>query len=70
MVAVGQIRVRNAELIYDEQGTGEPLVLVHGTGAEASIWLSVAGDLAASGYRVITYDRRGYGRSTHRPVSD
>lgn len=68
--ALGRIRVPGCELIYDERGAGEPLVLVHGTGAQASTWRGTAGDLAAGGYRVIAYDRRGYGRSTHRPVRD
>ncbi|HXT43228.1 MAG TPA: alpha/beta hydrolase [Pseudonocardiaceae bacterium] len=67
---MGRIRVPGCELIYDDLGTGEPLVLVHGTGAQASTWRGAAGDLAVGGYRVIAYDRRGYGRSTHRPVRD
>jgi Alpha/beta hydrolase family len=39
-------------------------------GAQASTWAGVVGDLAAGGYQVIAYDRRGYGRSIHRPVRD
>jgi pimeloyl-ACP methyl ester carboxylesterase len=70
VVALGRIPVPGCELIYDELGTGEPLVLVHGTGAQASTWRGTVGDLAAGGYRVIAYDRRGFGRSTHRPVRD
>ena len=70
MAALGRIRAPGCELIYDELGTGEPLVLVHGTGAQASTWRGPVGDLAAGGYRVIAYDRRGFGRSTHRPVRD
>jgi Predicted hydrolases or acyltransferases (alpha/beta hydrolase superfamily) len=67
---VGHIAVEGSMLVYDEQGSGEPLVLVHGTGAQASSWGGSVGDLAAGGYRVLAYDRRGYGRSTHRPVRD
>lgn len=70
VVALGRIPVPGCELIYDELGTGEPLVLVHGSGAQASTWRGALGDLAAGGYRVIAYDRRGFGRSTHRPVRD
>ena len=70
VVVLGRIPVPGCELIYDELGTGEPLVLVHGTGAQASTWRGTVGDLAAGGYRVIAYDRRGFGRSTHRPVRD
>jgi pimeloyl-ACP methyl ester carboxylesterase len=67
---VGRILVDGAELVYDESGEGEPLVLVHGTGAQASSWGRTVDDLAAGGYRVLAYDRRGYGRSAHRPVRD
>lgn len=67
---MGRIEVDGAELAFDEQGAGEPLVLVHGTGAQASSWGRSVGDLAAGGYRVLAYDRRGYGRSAHRPVRD
>lgn len=67
---MGWIPVSGAELAYDEYGSGAPLVLVHGTGAQASLWGAAASDLAAGGYRVIAYDRRGYGRSVHRPVRD
>ncbi|MBW0117973.1 alpha/beta fold hydrolase [Pseudonocardia abyssalis] len=64
------IPVDGAELVFDERGTGEPLVLVHGTGAQASSWGRSVDDLAAGGYRVVAYDRRGYGRSAHPPVRD
>jgi pimeloyl-ACP methyl ester carboxylesterase len=67
---MGRIPVDGAELVFDERGTGAPLVLVHGTGAQASSWGRAVDDLAAGGYRVIAYDRRGYGRSAHRPVRD
>ena len=55
--------------LYDELGSGRPLVLVHGTGADAATWGRTVTDLAQA-YRVIAYDRRGYGRSTHDPVRD
>jgi pimeloyl-ACP methyl ester carboxylesterase len=69
---VGMVRipVRGAELVADEHGTGAPLVLVHGTGAQASSWGRSVADLAEGGYRVLAYDRRGYGRSRHRAVRD
>ena len=69
MNAGGWIPVEGAELVYDEAGSGQTLVLVHGTGADASTWRRSMTDLAMH-YRVIAYDRRGYGRSTHRPVRD
>jgi pimeloyl-ACP methyl ester carboxylesterase len=57
-------------LVFDEHGSGAPLVLVHGTGAQARTWGGAVSDLAAGGYRIIAYDRRGCGRSVHRPVRD
>jgi pimeloyl-ACP methyl ester carboxylesterase len=67
--ASGRIAAPGAELAYDEAGSGEPLVLVHGTGAEAASWGRSLTDLAEF-HRVIAYDRRGYGRSAHPPVRD
>ncbi len=57
------------ELAYEERGSGDPLVLVHGTGPQIEFWEPAFDDLSAR-HRVIAYDRRGYGRSKHRPVRD
>lgn len=59
-----------ADLAYEERGSGEPLLLIHGTGAQAATWGRTVDDLAAAGHRVIAYDRRGYGASAHPPVRD
>jgi pimeloyl-ACP methyl ester carboxylesterase len=64
------VSVPGARLALDEVGTGTPLILVHGTGAQASSWGRTPSDLADGGFRVIAYDRRGYGRSPHAPVRD
>lgn len=58
------------ELSLAERGVGEPLLLIHGSGAQAATWDGVADGIAAAGHRVITYDRRGYGDSAHPPVRD
>ncbi len=68
-MVTGTVQGRGAVLAYDELGSGRPLVLVHGTGADAPTWGRTVTDLAQA-YRVIAYDRRGYGRSTHDPVRD
>jgi len=52
---------------YDERGSGRPLVLVHGTGADASAFDAASGLLAARGRRVIAYDRRGFSRTGGDP---
>ena len=50
------------ELAYDERGTGEPLVLVHGTASTRAIWDELLGELDGA-FRTIAYDRRAYGGS-------
>ncbi len=55
------------ELHREVSGSGEPLLLIHGNGANTRIWGRSADDLAAT-HRVIAYDRRGFGRSPGPPV--
>jgi pimeloyl-ACP methyl ester carboxylesterase len=56
-------------LRYDVSGKGPPLVLVHGSAVDRNTWAGVAPELSRA-HSVITYDRRGYGESLHRPVRD
>jgi pimeloyl-ACP methyl ester carboxylesterase len=63
------LTVDGAELAYEERGAGDPLVLVHGSGTQLELWGSAVDELSID-RRVIAYDRRGYGRSSHRPVRD
>jgi pimeloyl-ACP methyl ester carboxylesterase len=61
----GTISVDGCELAWSEQGAGQPVLFIHGTGA--SVW----GDLfalASGSCRAIRYDRRGFGASLHAPV--
>lgn len=54
------VDVNGIRLAYDLVGTGPPLLLICGTGQPAVSWqLGVAPTLAASGYRVVTFDNRG-----------
>lgn len=62
-------RIDGADLHYHESGTGQTILLIHGNGATAVQWGGTAAALAAD-HRVITYDRRGFGRSGHPPVND
>ncbi|HEX8553841.1 MAG TPA: alpha/beta fold hydrolase, partial [Sphingomonas sp.] len=51
------------ELYVKEWGDGRPVILTHGWPLNADSWDAQALDLAKAGYRVIAYDRRGFGRS-------
>jgi pimeloyl-ACP methyl ester carboxylesterase len=63
------LEVPGARLNYRTVGDGPPIVLVHGSATDLTTWDGVVDDLARD-HRVIVYDRRGYGRSLHRPVRD
>ncbi|MFF4761561.1 alpha/beta fold hydrolase [Streptomyces sp. NPDC001292] len=53
------------ELFYEDQGAGRPVVLVHGYPLDRRGWHRQMSPLLAAGHRVIAYDRRGFGRSSH-----
>ncbi len=61
------VHIRGNNLYYYDQGEGEPLVLIHGTGFNADIWYRVYNTLVDE-FRVIAYDRRGFGRSEGMPL--
>ena len=52
------------ELYYEDHGTGQPVVLIHGYPLDGNSWERQSRELIAAGYRVITYDRRGFGKSS------
>lgn len=58
----GLLRTTNLH-VDDTGGTGRPVVLIHGWPWNADSWAPQVEALRAAGYRVITYDRRGFGRS-------
>lgn len=51
------------QLHYSDWGQGRPVVMLHGWPLHSASWDFHAGQLADRGYRVIRYDRRGFGRS-------
>lgn len=55
------------ELYREERGNGTPLLLIHGNGANTLTWGRTFDDLAAE-HRAISYDRRGFGRSSGPPA--
>ena len=54
----------DVELYYTDQGSGQPVVLIHGFPLNGESWGKQQRVLLAAGYRVIAYDRRGFGAST------
>lgn len=63
-ITVGQENSTPIELYYEDHGTGQPVVLIHGYPLDGSSWERQSRELLAAGHRVITYDRRGFGRSS------
>jgi len=52
------------ELFYNDWGTGTPIVLIHGWPVTSAMWEYQAAPLVEAGFRVIAYDRRGFGKSS------
>ena len=52
------------ELFYEDRGTGRPVVLIHGWPLSGRSWEAQVPALVEAGYRVVTYDRRGFGQSS------
>lgn len=52
------------ELYFEDHGTGQPVVLIHGWPLSGRSWEHQVPPLVQAGYRVITYDRRGFGWSS------
>jgi pimeloyl-ACP methyl ester carboxylesterase len=62
---MGTITVDQVELYYEDHGSGAPVVLLHGWPLDSRSWEPQLHPLLEAGKRVILYDRRGFGRSTH-----
>lgn len=63
-LTVGQENSTPIDLYYEDQGAGQPVVLIHGYPLDGHSWERQTRELLAAGYRVITYDRRGFGQSS------
>jgi pimeloyl-ACP methyl ester carboxylesterase len=63
-VTVGKENTGAIDLYYEDHGTGKPVVLIHGFPLSGASWERTAQVLIDGGYRVITYDRRGFGCSS------
>jgi non-heme chloroperoxidase len=63
-VTVGRENNTGIEIYYEDHGAGQPVVLIHGYPLSGRGWDKQVPALLAAGYRVITYDRRGFGKSS------
>jgi pimeloyl-ACP methyl ester carboxylesterase len=67
-ITVGRENSADIDLYYEDHGSGKPVVLIHGYPLSGASWERQTAALLAAGQRVITYDRRGFGRSS-QPTS-
>src|ERR1700737_41070 len=67
-IAVGKENSTPIELYYEDHGSGSPVLLIHGWPLSGASWEKQTAALLAAGHRVISYDRRGFGRSSKPAV--
>jgi non-heme chloroperoxidase len=63
-ITVGEENTCPVDLYYEDHGSGPPVVMIHGFPYSGTAWEKQLPKLLMAGYRTITYDRRGYGRSS------
>ncbi|PWC06862.1 alpha/beta fold hydrolase [Mycetocola zhujimingii] len=63
-VTVGTENSTDINLYYEDHGSGQPVVLIHGYPLDGHSWEKQSAALLGAGYRVVTYDRRGFGQSS------
>ena len=63
-IEVGTENSAPIELYYEDHGSGRPVVLIHGYPLDGQSWEKQQRVLLSAGRRVVTYDRRGFGRSS------
>ena len=63
-ITVGKENSGDIDLYYEDHGSGDPVVLIHGYPLSGASWEKQLSALLSAGHRVITYDRRGFGNSS------
>src|SRR3974390_502912 len=63
-LTIGEENSGPIALHYEDHGSGQPVVLIHGYPLSGRAWDKQVPALLQAGYRVITYDRRGFGESS------
>jgi non-heme chloroperoxidase len=63
-ITVGKENSGDIQLYYEDHGSGDPVVLIHGYPLSGASWEKQVPVLLEAGHRVITYDRRGFGKSS------
>ena len=63
-LTVGKENSGNIDLYYEDHGSGDPVVLIHGYPLSSASWEKQIPALLKAGHRVIAYDRRGFGKSS------
>jgi len=63
-ITVGKENSTSIDIYYEDHGSGAPVVLIHGWPLSGASWEKQTAAPLAAGHRVITYDRRGFGRSS------
>jgi non-heme chloroperoxidase len=67
-IKVGTENDTDIKIYYEDHGSGQPVVLIHGYPLNSDSWERQEPELLSAGYRVIRYDRRGFGQSS-RPTT-
>ena len=63
-ITVGTENDTDVEIYYEDHGSGQPVVLIHGYPLNSDSWERQERVLLENGYRCISYDRRGFGQSS------
>jgi non-heme chloroperoxidase len=63
-ITIGKENSGDIQLYYEDHGSGDPVILIHGYPLSGASWEKQVSALLSAGHRVIAYDRRGFGRSS------